>query len=259
MLVGSKAKISMGIIALIIILLAIALTYYQSITHSKSHVSAITEYSLSISYNTSYTFVSFNGSRIEFSASKSSFLDLPLGTPIPVTSKSNTLVAANLSAFINTRMPKGFIETAFVYPNLTISTRGLKNYTTLILFSDNSVGDGDNIISVYANNGNMSIYTNGTNYYIENGSFKEYMFLYGNLTMMPNIIARGTTLNNSAVSENSPLFPRILASYLENITQISGLHFVSDGSWWYGGYFIAKINPTSLPPGYRKLTNYSIP
>lgn len=240
-------KIYLLLFVIIVLVIGLLILFKPSKISSGLHY-------LIASSNLSYTFYSFNGSVTYVPSNFSRFLSLPLGTKIPVKIEGQNIMLVNFSQFFAEHMPTGFIEKVALYSNTLLSPAGFRNYSTMILYAGNKVGDGDNIINVYASNGPLLIYTNGTDFYLEGGSFKVYTFLYGNITEMPYIIGIGTKLNSSVVSEGSVLFPVKFVPYLSGLVNNSSLPFVNNGTWWYGGYYVANIYPTSLPSGYYKFS-----
>jgi hypothetical protein len=199
-------------------------------------------------------FYSFDGRSFPASVH---FLVNTTAFPIPVEIR-NGMLFANNSTLLNL-VEKGitekyghtFIEKPFVFGNLSISQKGMEGNLTLLLYAGQTVGDGEQITLVYTAARNWTIFTNGTDFIVENGSFKIYSFFFTNYTLAPYVVAIGTKLNNSAVPQSNSLFLQQFLPYLNSVVSNSGLKFVKGGLWWYTGYVNATISPVPLPKNYR--------
>ncbi len=177
--------------------------------------------------------------------------------PISVTLKDGMLFAngAELTNTVNEFISKhiaGFIEKPFVFGNLSVAPEGMQGNLTLLLNTGTAVGAGDQVTTVYSRANNWTIYTNGTDFYIENGTLEMYDFFFSNYSFASNVIPAGLQLNNTAVSQNSSVFPQSFLPYLDSIVSNSGLDFVKGGVWWYMGYCKVTFVPAALPSGYVK-------
>jgi hypothetical protein len=233
---NSKSKIYAGLALVILAAVALIILFLAKPKQT------VTVYTCSVGPNVTYTFTYFNGSKRSFSLGNWTFLPGFSLTSFPAVYAGNTLETYNFSSIINSKRPRGDIEISWLYPNLRFSNQGIQNYSALVSYASNVVGGGDDVIVVFANGGNLTIYTSRNVCRITGGSFKGYAFLYGNSTMIPHIVAHGHTVNESAVPESSPVFPNQLLPFLDNVTRYSGLKFAYNGTWWYVANFTAQIS-----------------
>ena len=104
-------------------------------------------------------------------------------------------------------------------PHLTdvpIFYNGSFNTTCIIMSSTSTIGEAPDTFDVYYNASNLTIYTNGTYYYVNGGVFYDSLFIYGNLTLLQKMFG-ANVMNNIEAPENSSLFPKQWLSYLNSL------------------------------------------
>lgn len=197
-------------------------------------------------------FTSFNGSRSSLNyTSPELFLSINMTAyPLNVSLSNGTLIpTGNLSDLAHKSNP--LLNETFFLPNAPLFSKyGLANNASLILYAGQKVGSGDNTAEVFVRTGAWSIYSNGTAYLIDNGSYAVYMFAFANSTEISGVVPYGHSVNSSVVAQGASRFPSQFTSLLNQIRSSAETSFVPDGRWWYAGYFSAKFVPLPLPSSY---------
>jgi hypothetical protein len=173
--------------------------------------------------------------------------------PIKSYISNNKVIPINLTASLLNSIPTGVtgIEAPYVIPKPEFTPHGFSGNFSLVMFAGKSVGDGDNVVFVYSRTDNWTIYTNGTYYYIDNGTYNVYGFAYGNRTEIPIIVPYNSTVNSSVVAETSSRFPTNFLPMLNTLKTNDSISFVRDGIWWYYGYLSNKFMQSKPPAGFH--------
>jgi len=179
------------------------------------------------------------------------FMLLNTSTMIPVVALNNTLYSSSntLSGLV---LPGRVLTQTLEFPAAPIfNSTGLVNKPSLLLSDAHNGRASIGQLTVYVNDSKWTLYTNGTRYYVTNGTYSEYFFIYANESTIRQIPSSRLAIGG-LIQENDKSFPAQFSDYLSNVT--FGLHvaFSSDSVWWYSGYARGTFsNQNALPGGYR--------
>ena len=124
------------------------------------------------------------------------------------------------------------------------TSNGLANYIAEAIYTPNST---EIRAYVYTKAGNWSIYTNGYNFMVANGS---YIIL--GFDDVPNYKASELNATESAffIPQSSPNFPRKYLPILNNLTNSIGIP--STNKIWFvqTTYYFVRFNPEPIPPTF---------
>jgi hypothetical protein len=172
-------------------------------------------------------------------------------TPIPLTINKTSLVLS-FNFMRSVTLPG--LNYSYISSAPVITPNGF-NGTIIRLFSVSPlIGSGNNFVAIYTDAHNFTIYTNGVDYVLENGTWDIYGFAYANLSSLRLIypVELYPNLSDVAVPENSSVFPTQFLPYLQSLLTNPSLHFAHGDTWWYTGRSHVRVISTPLPPNYTK-------
>ncbi|MGC9037858.1 MAG: hypothetical protein ACP5IK_04095, partial [Candidatus Micrarchaeia archaeon] len=249
-------------IAIIVILIVLVITLFMaSISSSNRHVATTiisnSTSSLNFSVNLTgkqvlifppenYSYVFTNGK-----VTNATYYPIYLFSyPIPVAQNSSTLVPTiGMNEELRWQIESfgvPFGDEYYVYGVPKFTSTGLANSIGELIYTSNQK---DLTAMVYAKVSNWTIYTDGYNFKVENGSYAIYSFI--SIPSGYSVVVPNGTSSSFMVPQWAPGFPSKFLPVLDNLT--AGIGVSNNGrTWWFynSSYMLVNFVPQPIQPGF---------
>ena len=253
-------KIEIAIIAILIVL--VITLFMASISSSNRHVATTTivsnstnsvNFSVNLTGKQALIFPPENYSYVFTNGKVTNATPYPIylfNYPIPVAQNGSTLVPTiGMNEELRWQIESfgvPFGDKYYVYGVPKFTSTGLANNIGELIYTPNE----ENLMAmVYAKASNWTIYTDGYNFEVENGSYVIYSFI-----SIPNGygVAPNRTSSSFMVPQWAPGFPSQFLPILDNLT--AGIGVSNNGrTWWLynSSYILVNFMPQSIQPGFH--------
>ncbi len=254
-------KIEIVIIVLLLIavvtIAAVSLPHPAAKTYSNSTIASANasinaSYAINLTGKQVITFppanyysISYNGTIANASYYPIFLFDYPM--PVNVVNGSELVPAVSMNDELKWQLQSfgaSFGDDYYVYRSPVIASNGPINDVVEAVYPPQDVNIS---VMVYEKLGNWTIYTNGNDFMVGNGSYEIYSFVsapdYENATLYK-------IASVFAVPQSSPAFPSRFLPLLTNFTKNFGI-LSSNRTWWfYSTHYLVNFTPQPVPPSF---------